>query len=360
MKVDAGPEHDPGVQEKHMMRRRLVALVLSTGLVLVPLAGIGAQQKVAGTLGAFTENEINNAPYASGNLYLVPGLTASLRSLSVPIYGKLQFENRMKPSALAGDTYAGTELRHRYHVGGTLELLDGYVFNPEYEARLKNYVGSDFRDRGVWENRIHLSFLLRLNPSWDLVVRAMPTYILENNATDPRGGGTTSYSDFYSEPSLGPSWTIDSRNKLSLLVYEEMRLYEQFETAPGTLNNGGTFRMVEMQVRLIWAHKFRNGISIGPYARAGIFRHEYSRTGGTTVAADYRRDRVGLTLRYNAEEGGINPYMETYWQRQEQNGADPQHRFMFKMGFDYGLPSRSKISELRQLQGTGSDPDSGD
>lgn len=311
--------------------------ILLIGMLLLPGLELGARQTIVTTFGAFTESQLNNEPYASGNLFLVPGMSVSLRGLDIPIFGKIQFENRMKPGTLAGNTYLDTELRHRYHFGGILELIPGYTFTPEYEARIKNYAGYDFHDKSIWENRFHMNFSLHLAPAWKLVIMAMPTWVLEHDSTDPRGGGVSAYSDFYSEASLGPSWTISSRDALSLMLYEESKIYQQFETSPGTLNNGLAFRMLEFQVRIIWSHQFQSGISINPFARIGIIRNVYTQTGGTVDVSDERRNRFGFTLRGDASEGGTSLYMESYYQRQEQNGSTPVHRFMFKLGCDYRL-----------------------
>jgi hypothetical protein len=305
-------------------------------LILCP-AFLTALDKTGLDFATFIETETNNSPYSGENLILVPGLIMGIKGLETPVYGRFSFENRMKAENSADD-YQGNELRHIYVVGGRIGESGGHTFNPELEIRVKNYVGYSFDDKSNIENRFHLRFLFPVGRGWSILLNTMPTLLLASSTSSREEGatGNTTYFDFYNESLLGTVWKINQKNSLTAAFYNELRDYQDYEWSDGSVNDGGIRLMNEFQFRLSWTGSFSNGVVLVPFVRIGIVRNEYYvDAGGVERTEDYRRDRYGVLIRNTSSD--LTPFLEAYYQYQEENGATPQHMMFWKVGMNYSI-----------------------
>lgn len=302
-------------------------------LSAICITGFGDESGVVTTVGTYIETETNNAVWAAGNLTVAPGLIFGLKGKETPLYGRIEFENRQQ-AKFAVSGYTGQELRTKFKIGGDVKF--GKIsFNPEYELRFKAYVGQPLSELSIYENRFHLNFTFPVGEKWSVYLKAMPTLIVNINDSRDESGDENVFQDYYQEIELGTAWAWNQNNTLLLGIYNELGFNEKVENPSGVINGGKNFEMYEFQFRIIYRHKFGNGINLDPFARIGIVRNLLYQTSPDDISTEnFRRDRFGVNVKYSAENG-ITPYMQTYYQRSNMGDDPVQHRFELKVGLDY-------------------------
>lgn len=314
------------------MNRR-INLAISVILLVFGCSTLGAESGVLTTVGTFIETETNNAHWAAANLTVAPGLNFGLAGKVVPIYGWLHFENR-ELAAISENGYTGQELRSKFRFGSNLKL-EKTAFNPEYELRVKYFVGIPVSELSIYENRFKLNFNFPVGNNWAIYLKAMPTLIININENRDDTGGEKVFLDYYQEFELGAGWSWNQHNTLLLGIYNELGIDQAVTNSDGSINGGKNFGLYEFQARLVYKHEFRNGIHLDPFARIGIVRNFlYEKTPGEITTGNFRRDRFGFNLKYSAENG-LRPNMEGYYQRSNMGSGPVQHRFYWKIGLDY-------------------------
>jgi len=138
---------------------------------------------------------------------------------------------------------------------------------------------------------------------------------------------------------LGADISSPPAQSLGFSVYNEMEMKEQVE-AGGTINNGGTYKFYEFQLRIKYSYLFGNGILLTPFARIGLLKKSFQQDGGSEYENNNRRDRFGLQVGYSAENG-LRTFGEFYYQRENMESfeveADPRHRILWKLGMEYSF-----------------------
>jgi len=314
--------------------RILIAIPI---LSLFSAGALSASDDWSFKIGTYMESESHFGEYTDDNMIITPALTFGIENNNVPLYFNFVFENRDKHSNSA-DENIGDELRHRYHMG-TRFNLGGLSVNPEYELRIKNYLGSSFNEKSVLENRFHIKMAAPLNDTLGIYANLMPTLIINNGASSREDGTADkqSYNDYYQEMEVGMKYNFSSASSVALGVYNELGARKQFENSDGSVNNGQSYLTNEFQARVYYNHTLDNGISLNPYARIGLYKKSFSQTaGGEEMAEDFRRDRIGLKMSYTADNG-IKPFTEMYYQNENMAEEENRHRVLWKVGVEYSF-----------------------
>jgi len=295
-----------------------------------------AEPGVTTTIGTFIETETNNAVWADLNLTVAPGLDLGIRGNETPLYGWIHLENRQVALISSALNYTGQEIRSRLRIGSNLKI--GSVdFNPEYELRIKYYAGFSVSELSIFENRFKLNFNIPVSSEWKIFINLMPTLILNINKSRDDTDGQSIFKDYYHEVEIGSGWSWNSDNALLLSIYNELGLDERIRNTGGSINNGNRYYEYEFQFRIIYQHRFNNGIQLSPFTRIGIVRNLlYETSPGVIETVNFRRHRIGVTMNYNAENG-ITPNLECYYQRSAMGQKPVQHRMYWKVGVDYSF-----------------------
>ncbi len=295
--------------------------------------GLAAEPGVTTTVGTFIETKTNNAHWAAANLTVVPGINLGIRGNETPLYGWFHFENRQQ-AVFSVNGYGGQELRHKYRFGSNLKL-GSTSFNPEYELRIKNFVGYPTSLFSIFENRFKLNFAIPIHSKWNLYIELMPTLIININENRDDIGGELVFQDYYQEVEIGAGWSWNPDNTLLFSLYNELGIDERVRNSSGSINNGSSYYKYEFQFRLVYQHRFNNGIQLNPFARIGIVRNFlYKITPGVIESYNFRRDRIGVNLNYTTENG-ISPNLECYYQRSNMGLEPIEHRLAWTVGMDY-------------------------
>lgn len=287
-----------------------LSLLTLVSLLLTLTVPLFAAEQWDFKVGTYLENETNiNEEHRESDLQITPALTFAVSNNNIPIYFKVEAENRM-----AGKYYSeslgfqgGHTVRQKVMLGGTLGL-GNLSFKPEYELRINTPARTEYQDSN-FENRFKLNFGLTMG-SHISYLNLMPTLKVDSNQE----------GNFYSEAEIGYKYIFNKNQNSAIAIYNE------FE-------NKNDLNAVEFQARLYYNHTFLNGISLNPFARIGLYRHVIS--GGQTVQ-DLRRDRVGLNISYNVQNG-LSPYGEMWYQNTNYAEDQNQHTVLWKVGFSYSF-----------------------
>ncbi|MBF9014307.1 MULTISPECIES: hypothetical protein [unclassified Oceanispirochaeta] len=261
-------------------------------------------------MGTYLENETNiHEEHRESDLQITPALTFAVSNDNLPLYLKVEAENRM-----AGDYYfdeldyqSGHTVRQKIMLGGTFGL--GKVsFNPEYELRINTPARGDYLDSNM-ENRFKMNFGIPLG-SQLTYINLMPTFKVNANQDN----------NFYSETEIGYKHNFNNNQSAAVGIYNEFEKKDELNA-------------VEFQARLYYNHKFDNGISLNPFARIGLYRHVISEG---ESAQDLRRDRVGIKTSYNADNG-LSPYTEMWYQNTNIAEDKNRHTILWKVGVSYSF-----------------------
>lgn len=324
------------IESIKMKRLRTAGILLIILTYPVAVSVLHAGENVNTTVGTYIETQINNEAYASDNLVIVPGLKFRIAGASFPMYFQYVFENRDKnhdPSG--GSAYTGNELRSKFHIGYPFMPGD-FSFKPEYELRVKYYVGQPPSEQAVYENRFHLNTGMDTASMWSFYLNYMPTLIFDICDDRSVGGQVETYTDYYHEAEIGAGLALNQSNSIKVGLYSEVGIDDFIGDSGSNLTDGQYLYKYEFQLRLYYQHTFPSGLVLAPFARIGLIRKYayYDEPGNDHYLKDYRRSRYGMKIS-SSVSNALTPFFEGYYQHSNMGDGVQNHRMMWKVGMDY-------------------------
>ncbi|MDC7235375.1 MAG: hypothetical protein PQJ58_19260 [Spirochaetales bacterium] len=292
------------------MKKSLIFAIIGLA-VFIPTLSADSSSPWNFSVGTYMENEMNtDEADKDSDLFISPGVTFGISHDEIPLYMKVEAENRQAGSYYREDTgqRLGHTVRQKLMFGGKFGL-GGIAFNPEYELRIHTPAGIGYEGNS-YENRFKLNFDFPVSEH-NVYLNMMPTYRV-NNGKD---------NTYYHEVETGFRYRFNGTQSFALGLYNEL---ENFD-------NDGLYN--EVQARLYYNHQFSNGINFNPYARIGLYRQYYN---GDENVVDTLRQRAGLKMSYSAENG-VSPFTEVWYQNTNLKEDQNVNTVMWKVGVSYSF-----------------------
>lgn len=273
-------------------------------------ASLSAEDLWNVTFGTYLESEINtNKIHRDSDLHITPALTSKISNTTLPLYLKIEMENRK-----AGEYYfndldyqGGHKIRQKLMFGGSFGQKS-VIFKPEYELRIDSSARGEYLESNL-ENRFKLNFLFPV-ASNSIYIDLMPTWKVFSESDN----------NFYQESEAGFKYSINRNQSAALAIYN-------------SFENKKSLNAFEFQARIYYNYKFKNGISLNPFARIGLSRQIIS---SNETKINLRRDRLGLKIAQTVENG-LAPYAEFWYQHTNDTEDQNQHTILWKIGLSYSF-----------------------